>query len=69
MKNTKSTAFLLQNIKIKDAFWSSRIELIAKEVISYQWEALNDNISGKAVPYYLWGNRKPSEILVWIAPK
>ncbi|HEX3044122.1 MAG TPA: beta-L-arabinofuranosidase domain-containing protein [Bacillota bacterium] len=34
----------LQNVKILDPFWGGRIELIAKKVIPYQWDALNDNI-------------------------
>ncbi|MCL6591973.1 MAG: glycoside hydrolase family 127 protein [Firmicutes bacterium] len=36
----------LQNVKINDHFWGGRIELIAKKVLPYQWDALNDNIPG-----------------------
>jgi len=36
----------LQNIRLNDGFWSRRAEIIAREVIPYQWDALNDNIPG-----------------------
>ena len=36
----------LKEIIIKDKFWSDRIDLVSKEVIPYQWDALNDNIPG-----------------------
>jgi DUF1680 family protein len=36
----------LQKVKILDPFWGGRIELIAKKVIPYQWDALNDKIPG-----------------------
>jgi DUF1680 family protein len=36
----------LKNVKINDKFWSKKIELVSKEVIPYQWDALNDNIPG-----------------------
>jgi DUF1680 family protein len=38
-------------LKITDSFWSRYIELIKKEVIPYQWEALNDRVAG-AEPSY-----------------
>jgi DUF1680 family protein len=34
------------NIEITDLFWSKKMEMISKEVIPYQWEILNDSISG-----------------------
>ncbi|WP_299847979.1 glycoside hydrolase family 127 protein [uncultured Metabacillus sp.] len=33
-----------QNIKITDAFWKKRLEVIRNHVIPYQWEALNDRL-------------------------
>ena len=35
----------LRNIRITDEFWREKIELVRKEVIPYQWEALNDRIA------------------------
>jgi uncharacterized protein len=34
----------LENVKITDSFWRSRMDVIRDEVIPYQWEALNDRI-------------------------
>jgi len=34
----------LENVCIKDNFWGRYQELIRKEVIPYQWKALNDQI-------------------------
>jgi DUF1680 family protein len=36
----------LENAKFLGGFWGDRLALIAKEVIPYQWDALNDNIPG-----------------------
>lgn len=35
----------LQNIKIKDAFWSKHVDLVRNSIIPYQWEAMNDRIA------------------------
>ncbi|MBP1904806.1 DUF1680 family protein [Paenibacillus turicensis] len=35
---------LLQQVKIKDAFWGYYINLIREVVVPYQWEALNDRV-------------------------
>lgn len=37
---------LFKNITLTDRFWKEKDELIRKEVIPYQWEALNDRIEG-----------------------
>lgn len=41
----------LKNIKVNDSFWSKEIELVRKEVIPYQYEALNDRIEGADKSY------------------
>ncbi|MGE5607128.1 MAG: glycoside hydrolase family 127 protein [Bacteroidota bacterium] len=46
MNNSKSTPLSFKEVKINDRFWAGRIELMAKKVIPYQWDALNDNIPG-----------------------
>ena len=34
----------LKKIKINDPFWSKHVDLVRKEIIPYQWEAMNDLI-------------------------
>ncbi|HBF35696.1 MAG TPA: hypothetical protein DDW50_00060 [Firmicutes bacterium] len=46
MNKNKATQISLQDITITDRFWIGRMELMAREVIPYQWDALNDNIPG-----------------------
>lgn len=38
----------LQKVQVTDAFWKREMELVRKEVIPYQWEALNDRVEGAA---------------------
>ena len=33
-------------VKIRDEFWSPRIEKICREIIPYQYEVLNDAVAG-----------------------
>lgn len=47
-KTQYSSPFSLKNIKIDDPFWKMEMELVRKEVIPYQWEALNDRVEGAA---------------------
>ena len=47
----------LKNVQITDAFWGRVQELVRKEVIPYQWEALNDRIP-EASPSYCMRNFK-----------
>lgn len=47
----------LKRIEVTDAFWKKEMELIRKEVIQYQWEALNDRVEG-AAPSYCMRNFK-----------
>jgi DUF1680 family protein len=44
MNKAKYIPTSLNDIKINDCFWAPRVELFAKEVIPYQWDALNDKI-------------------------
>lgn len=34
------------SVKITDQFWRNYIELVKKEVIPYQWKAINDEVPG-----------------------
>lgn len=50
MKNQrKQIPVQMKNVKVDDGFWSNRIDMITREVIPYQWYALNDKLPG-AVP-------------------
>ncbi len=58
MQNEKfSKPISLRKIQVTDSFWKKEIELVRKEVIPYQWEALNDRIEG-ATPSYCMRNFK-----------
>ena len=43
-KENYSTPLDLKNIRITDAFWEREQELVRREVIPYQWDALNDAV-------------------------
>ena len=47
----------LKSLKITDSFWKKEMELVRKEVIPYQWEALNDRVKD-AAPSYCMRNFK-----------
>ena len=47
----------LSSLKITDSFWKKEMELVRKEVIPYQWEALNDRVKD-AAPSYCMRNFK-----------
>jgi hypothetical protein len=47
----------LGRINITDSFWNSKQELVRREVIPYQWEALNDRVEG-AAPSFCMHNFK-----------
>lgn len=54
---TISKPLSLRDITVTDAFWKHQMELVRKEVIPYQWEALNDNVTG-AAPSFCMRNFK-----------
>ncbi|HJA92959.1 MAG TPA: glycoside hydrolase family 127 protein [Candidatus Eisenbergiella merdipullorum] len=39
-----SSPLSLRKVQVTDEFWKNEMELVRKEVIPYQWEALNDRI-------------------------
>ena len=43
-----NTPVALSNVRVTDAFWHRAMELVRKEVIPYQWEAINDRVEGAA---------------------
>lgn len=56
-KEDFSAPLNLKNVKVTDEFWLREMELVRKEVIPYQWEALNDRIPD-AEPSYCMHNFK-----------
>lgn len=40
----RARSLKLQDIKIKDSFWSKHVDLVKNVIIPYQWEAMNDRI-------------------------
>lgn len=50
-KENYSEPLELKKIKISDAFWGREQELVRREVIPYQWEALNDRVQGASPSY------------------
>lgn len=56
-KGEYSRPLSLRDIQITDGFWKKEMELVRKEVIPYQWEALNDRVEG-AAPSFCMRNFK-----------
>ncbi len=56
-KHNYSTPVSLKNIQVTDTFWKGEMELVRKEVIPYQWDALNDRVEG-AAPSFCMHNFK-----------
>lgn len=52
-----------KNVKIDDAFWSDKIELVRKEVILYQYLALQDRIEGAEKSYCIENFMKAGRIV------
>lgn len=53
----------LRKIQVTDSFWKNEMELVRKEVIPYQWEALNDRVEG-ADPSFAMRNFKVAGKLI-----
>lgn len=52
-----NTPLSLRNMQIRDLFWKGEMELVRREVIPYQWNALNDRVEG-AAPSFCMRNFK-----------
>lgn len=40
----RAESLKLKNVKIRDPFWSGRVDLVRKAIIPYQWKVMNDQI-------------------------
>lgn len=56
-KSLYSKPLSLRAMQITDRFWKNEMELVRKEVIPYQWDALNDRVEG-AAPSFCMRNFK-----------
>lgn len=45
-QNQFSTPVSLRQMDITDAFWRNKMELVRREMLPYQWKALNDQMEG-----------------------
>lgn len=57
MIKTTGTPIDLRNVTITDEFWKNEMELVRKEVIPYQWDAINDRVKD-ASPSFAMRNFK-----------
>ena len=47
----------LRQVNVTDPFWRQEVSLVRREVIPYQWEALNDRVPGAAPSYFMHNMR------------
>ncbi len=52
----------LKQVTLTDSFWHREQELVRREVIPYQWEALNDRVPGAAPSYCMHNFRAAGEL-------
>ena len=45
MRKERLKSVSLNDVRIVDAFWSKYTKLVTKEIIPYQWRALNDEVA------------------------
>jgi len=53
----------LRQVVVKDEFWGREQELVRREVIPYQWEALNDRVPDAAPSYCLHNFRAAGRLM------
>ena len=44
MRKSKLQTMELNKVRVEDSFWNKYTRLVTKEIIPYQWKALNDAI-------------------------
>ncbi|MBR4458511.1 MAG: glycoside hydrolase family 127 protein [Clostridia bacterium] len=57
-----STPLPLKDFKVSDAFWQREMDLVRREVIPYQWEALNDRVPGAAPSWWMHNMRAAARV-------
>lgn len=58
----KSSPILVNQVHISDPFWSEKMDLVRREVIPYQYQALNDQIAGAEKSYCIENFRKAGAV-------
>ena len=58
-----SNSLDLKQVRISDEFWGREQELVRREVIPYQWEALNDRVPGAAPSYCMRNFRTAGRLM------
>lgn len=58
-----SLPLALTDVDITDSFWQREMELVRREVIPYQWEALNDRIPGAEKSYCMHNFRAAARLM------
>ncbi len=53
----------VKRVKVTDEFWGREQELVQKEVIPYQWEALNDRVPDAAPSYCMHNFRAAARLM------
>ena len=53
----QSEPISLRAVRVTDPFWLREMELVRREVIPYQWEALNDRVPGAAPSWWMHNMR------------
>ncbi len=61
--NEHSSPLPLDHIRMLPGFWSDKMELIRREVIPYQWRALNDQVEGAEPSWCMRNYRIAGQIL------
>ncbi len=61
-KNKFSRGISLKKIHVTDKFLGQKMELVRKEVIPYQWEALNDRVEGAEPSFCMRNFRLAAEL-------
>ena len=63
MSQGRTAPLRLQDVQVTDALWKREMELVRREVIPYQWEALNDRIDGAAPSFWMHNMKAASRAI------
>ena len=62
-QNEFSRPLDLRAVRVTDGFWRERQETVRREVIPYQWEALNDRVEGAAPSFCMHNFRAAARLM------
>ena len=62
-ENMFSTPLSLTQTAVTDEFWRRTMELVRREVIPYQWEAINDRVPGAAPSWCMHNFRAAARLM------